>query len=451
MGKNGPNILLISDQVMLKAANQVLFQTVRGLLGDGYRICLVLDGNTGHEAGNVASLQELFPQDLDRLELHYFNAYGGAIFSALKKIRAIITKIKQGDSRPDLTSFAPSNTIKGFDKTRTGCTFISDFKYELKWLSAFKIAEKVAAVFKPDLICGFEIGGAVPAEKLAKRLGIPFYTKYMGTIVHPYIEDGTLDRVKPYVKGLSVKSAMHFMLNDGTKGDVVQKFLGVDPETIRFRIDGVDKHKYRDLPSREKCIQDLGLPIKNDDFLCLCLSNHNAAYKRLDRAIRAVAELSKKYASIKLILVGNGANTNALKALAIATGQGKNIIFLPKLKHEQIPLILTAANVYLNTNDVSNLSHPVLEAMICGTTVVSMSDGSLDGIVANCETGLLVNPNQCSTELPEAIEALYCDRRLLTRLADRAKVFADESFLSWDEKNRIELDEIRALLADQHL
>lgn len=438
-------ILLISDQVMLRAANQVLFQTIKGLLQDNYCVCLILDGNTGHEEKNIATLDELFPEYLDKLELHYFNTYGSWLFSLLSKVYSILSFRKKINSELSAELFPASNSVTGFDKTRTGLTFISDFKYTLKWLAAYSTAKKVSRDFKPDLICGFEIGGAVPAEKLSKHLSIPFYTKYMGTIVHPYIRENRLHQVKPYLKGLKVKSSLHFMLNDGTRGDTVQKYLGVDPGTIRFRVDGVDKYKYKSLPDRDICVTRLNLPIEKEDFICLCLSNHNAGYKRLDRAVRAVGLLGKNHQNIKLILVGSGSNTSALKALADEIGQ-QNIIFLGKLKYQDIPLILKVADVYLNTNDESNLSHTVLEAMTCGTAIVSMDDGSLDGIVKHGETGLLVDPQKCVDQLPEAIEALYYDRELLEKLGRSAQKWADESFYTWDEKNRMELDEIRSLL-----
>ena len=85
-----------------------------------------------------------------------------------------------------------------------------------------------------------------------------------------------------------------------------------------------------------------------------------------------------------------------------------------------MPLILNLADVYLNTNDVSNLSHPVLEAMISGTAVVSMADGSLDGVIESGKTGLLIDPHtSVSSQLPEAIGALYKDRKLLNRLGEK--------------------------------
>lgn len=448
MGRAKGNVMLISDQVMLRAANQVLFQTVRALLQDGYRVCLILDGKTGHEAKNIATMEELFPTYLEKLQVHYFVARFCWMFDLLGWCRKQLGQIRgsKSDTAKITNMFLPSNVIAGFDKTRTGLTWISDFKYEMKWKSALEVAQKIAGTFKPDLICGFEIGGAVPAEKLAQRIGVPFYTKYMGTIVHPYIQDGTLDKVRPYVKGLSVKAAIHFMLNDGTKGDDVLKYFGVDPSTIRFRVDGIDKDKFSNLPSRKECIDLLGLALDEDDFYCLCLSNHNAGYKRLDRAVRAVSQVSRKHPSIKLILVGNGANTENLKQLAKELGQTDNILFLPKLSHEQIPFILNIASVYLNTNDQSNLSHPVLEAMMCGTTVVSMDDASLDEIIVNGESGVLIDPTQCEALLPQAIEALFLNPEQRRLLSGCAKTFASKELYSWDEKNRIELEEINSLL-----
>ena len=58
-------------------------------------------------------------------------------------------------------------------------TYISDLSLNLNGLQLFRTAKKASKGFAPDLICGFEIGGAIPAEKLSNFLGIPFYTKYI--------------------------------------------------------------------------------------------------------------------------------------------------------------------------------------------------------------------------------------------------------------------------------
>lgn len=442
-----PRLMLISDQVMLKAANQVLYQTVRGFLENGFVVNLVLDGNTGHEAKNIANVYDLFPDYLDRLKVSYYYARFNAVFSLLKKVKSEFSKFrKPSDVKSQAHVFLDSDTIGGFDKTRTELTFVSDLKFSLKWQAALRIAELEAANRKPDIICGFEIGGAVPAEKLAKMLGVPLFTKYMGTIVYPYIVENRIDKIKPYVKGLSVNADLHFMLNDGTKGDEVLYHFGIPKEKIRFRIDGIDKSKFKSVMAREQAVKHLKLPLVKDDFVCLCLSNHNSGYKRLDRAVRAISVVAQKNKNFKLILVGNGANTNNLKSLAEALKCTENVIFMPKIEHNDIPNILSVANIYLNTNDQSNLSHPVLEAMISGKTVVTMDDGSLDGIIRNNINGILINPKRTSVDLPNVLLELSHDPSRIEDLGEKAKTFAQENFLTWDEKNQLEIDEVKELL-----
>ena len=131
--------------------------------------------------------------------------------------------------------------------------FLSDLNFKLKWSAAYRKARDVSKVFKPNLICGFEVGGAVPAARLASDLKVPFFTKYMGTIVYPYIKENQLYKVKPYLKGLSVGANLHFMHNDGTKGDKVLQYLGVNKKSIRFTIDGVDKQKFKHLLNSSAC------------------------------------------------------------------------------------------------------------------------------------------------------------------------------------------------------
>ena len=104
-----PGVLLISDQVMLKAANQVLFQTVRGLLKDDFRVCLI-DGKTGHDKKNIASLEELFPNFMEQIEVHYYNAFGSWLFFFLSIVKAVLKERKGSDLKSAVSSFPSSDT-----------------------------------------------------------------------------------------------------------------------------------------------------------------------------------------------------------------------------------------------------------------------------------------------------------------------------------------------------
>lgn len=436
-------LLLISDQVMLKAANQVLFQTIRGFLDAGFCVDLVIQRSSGHELENIARLEDLFPDYLARISASSFGARFESLFELGRKVQKYL-EFKRAD--PKLLEFPHSNSVFGFEHNRTNTYWLSDLRFYANCAGAFDMAKQVAARNRPDLICGFEIVGAVSGERLAKRLGIPFFTKYMGTIAWPFLEAGTEHLARPYLRGLNVESDIVFMLNDGTKGDLVLKHLGIAEEKLRFRIDGVNKSPTNSAYSRADFLEKFQLEFPDGSLLAMCLSNHNGAYKRLDRAIRAAAVASAQNRFIHLILVGNGRNTPGLKALARKLSCDENVHFIPKVLNKDIPVLLNSIDFYLNTNDQSNLSHPVLEAMVAGRCVISMDDGSLDGIICDGETGVLVRPSSSQTELPAALLSLAENPVERLRLGSNARDYAARKFFSWEEKTALETTEVLELL-----
>ena len=92
-------LMLIADQIMLKAANQVLSQTVRGFLESGFTVNLVLDGNTGHEAKNIASVEALFPEYLDQVSIVYYYTKFGFVFDWVRLIRDLLSGFKKNSDQ----------------------------------------------------------------------------------------------------------------------------------------------------------------------------------------------------------------------------------------------------------------------------------------------------------------------------------------------------------------
>ena len=74
---------------MLKAANHVLYQTVRGFLEHGYHVSLVLNADTGHEHENIATTEDLFPNFLHKIEVNYYKAFGSGFFRSMSKLRRL--------------------------------------------------------------------------------------------------------------------------------------------------------------------------------------------------------------------------------------------------------------------------------------------------------------------------------------------------------------------------
>ena len=67
------------------------------------------------------------------------------------------------------------------------------------------------------------------------------------------------------------------------------------------------------------------------------------------------------------------------------------------------------------------------EAMICGRCIVSLNDGSLDGITEYGKNGILINPQKIDEEFPKAIINLLQNDKLRTKLDRQACIFAENN------------------------
>lgn len=447
-------ILIISDQPIYSSANQVLFQFHKGLLEDGFCIHFLCDANPYN---NPTQLSAAY--DLDTVFKSYTGQFTYSTYNPLFGVLSILQNmalafinffqnlffIKQTVSAEKITLPA-SNQVNLFDGVKSSQNLLSNLKIKIKWASAFYSAKKISKKFQPTIICGFEIGGAVPASKIAAKLRVPLCTKFMGTISYPYIQSQQINFIKQYLQSYSVQSDLVFMLNDGTKGDKVLDYLSINPNKVKFTMDGVDTSRFNVLPAKNLSMHDLKLDIKNDEIICICLSNHNSGWKRLDRAIRAVAVARDLFPKIKLILPGHGTYTEPLKNLSSSLEVQNNILFIDRIPNNKITSIFSLADIYLNTNDQSNLSHTILEAMSAGLAIVSMDDGSLDGIIEHKKNGLLANPRESATQLPEYLVQLCEQPDLRNTLGKNAKRFAQLNFKPWQDKAKEEVSAINLLL-----
>jgi len=237
--------------------------------------------------------------------------------------------------------------------------------------------------------------------------------------------------------------------NDGTRGDLLAKRFGTDPERFYFLLNGVDKSDQADRAAVRSAVRArLGIP---DGTPLLVTVSRLDDWKRVDRAIRAASVLKSQRIDCRLAIVGGGHERPRLEALARSSGAGETVIFLGELPHAEAVQILRSADVFLSLYDYSNLGNPVIEAMSSGQCIVSIADGSLEGLVADGVNGVLVRPDALEDELPARLAALIRDPEERMRLGSAAKRTADATF--WTSKQRIaaELDIIETLCSGGRL
>ena len=151
----------------------------------------------------------------------------------------------------------------------------------------------------------------------------------------------------------------------------------------------------------------------------------------LDFLLKSLSKLKKIYPDFKLIKVGDpqsfGAREHFLNTIK-ATGLEKNVIFTGYVAEEELPKWYNAADLLVYPCLYAGFGVPPLEAMACGTPVITSNTSSLPEVVG--DAGVMVDPNDTDAMSKSMFELLTNESRneeLVQRGLKRSKLF------QWDE------------------
>ncbi|MBC7604008.1 MAG: glycosyltransferase family 4 protein [Ramlibacter sp.] len=133
-------------------------------------------------------------------------------------------------------------------------------------------------------------------------------------------------------------------------------------------------------------------------------------------ALRAFAEIRRRFPQARLTLAGSGPEDARLRALAGDLGLAAEVEFTGKLDRDAMAQLYRRADVMLNASLVDNMPNALLEAMASGVPVVSTNVGGIPFMVRDGETALLVRPGDPAALAAAAVRVLD-DRVLASRLA----------------------------------
>lgn len=122
--------------------------------------------------------------------------------------------------------------------------------------------------------------------------------------------------------------------------------------------------------------------------------------------------------------------------------------FLGMVPHDNVNNVMTIADVFLQTNDYSNLGNTLLEAMVCGRTIVTWDAGGTKQVIKENKTGRLLPDPEPST-IAEAVVDLAKNPEKAKRLGRNARIFAEQKLQSWDERLDMEINLVEELCSRQ--
>jgi glycosyltransferase involved in cell wall biosynthesis len=321
-----------------------------------------------------------------------------------------------------------------------------------------------AATFKPDLIYGYEIYGALVGRVVAALLGTPLVTRFQGTLLPPLLTRARksllarlslVTRYYIHLLALRTPADLLIMTDDGTLGQDVVRSLG-NQSPLLFWSNGTDYLDGTVGPAKAgPSANGVGLRqygISEGSPVIISVSRL-AAWKRVDRILQAFPLVLKRVPEAWYVIVGDGTEGPRLVQMAEALGIQRRVVFaghLPQAKGRQL---LFEAGTFVSMNDLTNVGNPLIEALCLGKPIVTYDVGNTCRVIQQEENGLLLN-----TDAPEAVAdalvRLLTDARLAKHLSEGARRYALDHFWTWEQRIRAEVDRLEALVpprSQQHV
>jgi glycosyltransferase involved in cell wall biosynthesis len=331
------------------------------------------------------------------------------------------------------------------------------FALAFPWQAA-NVGERLLAHASPpfDLVYGYEVHGVLAARLLRRRgYRLPLVTRFQGTVMQPALDDRLL-YYRRYEEALALKtnSDLLILTDDGTQGDDV--IARLNPQMLRrmkFWRNGLDMDRLHQASPEKRAEARAALGIGEESFVMLTASRL-AAWKRVDRAVRALQRVRAWAPQAMLLIVGDGEERVRLQSLARELGVSEHVRFVGAVPQADVMSYMHAADAFLAVADLSNVGNPLLEAMACGMCIVAVNAGDTRDLIADGVTGRLVDSSQRSgiarpleERLADLLVQLASDPAQRARLADAAGAYAREHFWTWEQRMAAEVAAVEALAA----
>lgn len=272
------------------------------------------------------------------------------------------------------------------------------------------------------------------------RLVVTIYD--LNHITHPAIRNnlGAWVYFRPMFHLVARKAVRIITLSLHIKAQIVER-LHVPPAKVTVIPLGVDA-QFRPLEpgqAAERVRAALGVSCPY-----LLYVGNLKPHKNVATLLRAFARLRKRRAlEHRLVLLGDDRVwKERLLALCGRLGIGENVAFLPPVSDDLLPFVYGAAELVVQPSWVEGFGLPVVEAMACGTPVVSSRGGALPEVAGDAAE--FFDPSS-EEDLADAIERVLDSAELQASLRrkglERAKRF------SWEDSARRHWEIYRELLS----
>lgn len=290
--------------------------------------------------------------------------------------------------------------------------------------AALPVIERIHAEAPIDLIdAQFFFPDGPAAAWLAEKIGVPLSIKARGSDITYW---GQQDFAREQMLEAAERATGLLAVSESLAGEMGA--IGMPRGKIRVHYTGLDRDRFRPLEHtqlRAQLSKELGFTLPQTAPLLTCVGAL-IERKGQDIAIAALPYIE----GARLIMVGKGEDEAHLKDLARDLGLRDRVFFAGSLDHDMLPLVLSASDAMVLPTANEGLANAWVEALACGTPVVTCDVGGARELIDNHTAGRLVERD------PESVAAGV--NEVLNNPPMRHAVAALVERFSW-ETNAIEL------------
>ena len=298
-------------------------------------------------------------------------------------------------------------------------------------------ASEVSQRRRPDVVVGLGPHAAQAARTVALSCGVPNITRLFGQalILHMHDDGRIRDRVRFYADFLEVMAfrtpcAALIVHDDGSRGDLVAKRLGVPPDRLHFWRDGVDIPSVDNDAAGGEFRRQLGCA---PDAVVAMSIGRLSPEKNLERVVAAFASAVAQVPALHLVFVGDGPSRGEIEEQVGQAGVIDRVRFAGQVTRDELGPVFAAADFVVSASARTNMTNAVIEAMASGVPCVAVDSGSTATVVRHERTGLLVD-GRSDRSIAEAISRLATDKELRKRLGGNAREFVTDEFERVEER-----------------
>ena len=267
--------------------------------------------------------------------------------------------------------------------------------------AALPLIERIHAETPIDLLdAQFFFPDGPAAAWISRQLDVPLSLKARGSDITYW---GNFDFAREQMLEAAECASGILAVSQSLAEEMVE--IGIPRRQIRVHYTGLDRDRFRPLEHtqlRAQLSKELGFALPDNAPLLSCVGAL-IERKGQDIAIAALAGIE----GARLILVGKGDDEQHLRELASDLGLAERVHFAGSLDHDLLPLVLSASDVMVLPTLNEGLANAWVEALACGTPVVTCDVGGARELITNNTAGRLVerDPESVAAGVNEILNA----------------------------------------------